>query len=274
MAPAPVIGNGSQVGTRPRGSKRLVHTGGAESTGRMEIGVDDVTVVRQHLARGFSHGVPGLCGFHRDAEVDLIARVGVRVEPKRLPAAPVLDRESAGDDGLGEDGRQLVGPARPDFRRHDARDVALDIHAIHHGETAAPRRDADAPAIAPAVRHHEPVLGDVHDRDAAQRLSACAVGLHQPEPRGISRIGEDDPPRPGRNRSHRRAARGLADEQLAALGPADRRIGESHRETDAQLRLARRGRRSPGWPRAGGRRDQREASERALRPAPHRAARW
>ena len=243
MPAAPVVGHRSQIGTRARGGEGLFHAGGAEAARRVEIRVDHVAVVPQDLSRRFAHGVPGLIRFHGNAQVDLIARVGIRIEPECLPPATVLDGKAAGDDGLGQDGRQLVGPPCPDFRRHDARDVALDIHAIHHGKTAAARGDAHAPAIAPAVRHHEPVLGDVHDGDAAQRVRARAIGLHQSEPRGIGRIGDDDPPHPGRNRSHRRAARRFADEQLATFGPADRGVGQPHREPNPQLGFSDRGRR-------------------------------
>src|SRR3989442_3827280 len=157
MATTPVIRHRSQVGTRAGSGKRLVHSRGAESTGGMEIGVDHLAVVRQHLAGGSADGIPGLIGFHGDAEIHLIARIGIRVKAKSIPPATVLDCKRARHDGLGEHRSQLVGPARADFRWDDARDVALDVDAIHYREPPPPppppRPELSGPPRNPAARH-------------------------------------------------------------------------------------------------------------------------
>src|SRR6266850_6857302 len=159
MVTAARIRDGSQVGTVLDGGKRLVYSGRAESAGRVEIGVDDVALVLEHLPRRSAHGIPGLLRFHGDTEVDLVARVGVGVEAEGFPTATVLDGEAARHDRLGEDGRDLIGPARADLGPDDARDITLDVDAIHHREAGSARRDVDPAAVAPAVRHDEAALG-------------------------------------------------------------------------------------------------------------------
>src|SRR6266545_4273542 len=167
-APAAIIGYRSQVGTCLDGVECLFHSGGAEPAGRVEIGVDDVPLIREHLPRRSAYGVPDLLRFHGDAEVDLVARVGICVEAEGFPATPVFDGKAARHNRLRVDGGELIRPARADLGTDDARDVALDSDAIHDRETGSARRDVDAAAVAPAVGHHEAVLGDVDDRDAAQ----------------------------------------------------------------------------------------------------------
>ena len=136
----------------------------------MEEGVDHIPVVPQHLPRCLAYGIPHLIGFRGDTQVDLIARVGVGVEAEGVPAAPVLDREAAGDDRLRPHRGELVRPTRADFGTDDPGNVALDPETIDDGQAAAPRRDVDASAIPAAIRHDEPILGDVDDCNAAESV--------------------------------------------------------------------------------------------------------
>src|SRR5947199_9295781 len=97
----------------------------------MEVRIDHLPVILQHLSRRATHGIPHLIGFDRDAEIDLIARVGVGVEAERIPAPAILEREAARHDRLGKYGVGLVGTSGPDLRTDDAGDVPLDPYAIH-----------------------------------------------------------------------------------------------------------------------------------------------
>src|SRR5258706_14233304 len=100
MSATPVVRHRSQIGTRTRGRERFFDTGRAEAARRVEIRVDHVTVILQHLSRGPAHRVPRLIRFHRNPEIDLIAGIGVAIEAKGLPPAPVVYGERAGDDSV------------------------------------------------------------------------------------------------------------------------------------------------------------------------------
>src|SRR5947207_13828718 len=82
LSATPVVRHRSQIGTRPRGRERFFDTGRAEPARRVEIRVDDVTVILQHLSRGPAHRVPRLIRFHGNPEIDLIAGTRVGHEPE------------------------------------------------------------------------------------------------------------------------------------------------------------------------------------------------
>src|ERR1051325_10851793 len=183
MTATAVVGDGSQIGTGLRRRERLVDPRGAEAAGRMEIRVDDLAVVFEDLPRGPVHRVPRLRRLRRDAEIDLIAGIGIGVEAERLPAAAVLQREAPRHDRLGQRGRQLVGPPAADLRPDDAGDVALHANPIDDGDasTAGWRcGDRDAAPVVAAVREHGAVSGETR---------RSAPGQYRPPPPTHARDG-------------------------------------------------------------------------------------
>src|SRR5207302_9212440 len=115
----------------------------------------------------------------------------------RLPASAVFHRKAAGDDDLCENRRFFGRTTWTDLGTNDTRDVILEADSIHHRETpptaACTRGDVDAAAVTPAIGDHEPVLGDVHDRNPAQRRTAHRVRLHETKVRRVRRVRCDDP---------------------------------------------------------------------------------
>src|SRR5438270_5847471 len=165
MPTTAIIGDGAQIRPRTSGRERLLNSGRAEAAGRMEIGIDHVAIVRQDLPGRLAHCVPNLRTLDRDAEIDLVARVGIDVKSERFPTTAVLHRKAAGDDHLRENRRFFVRTTRTDLGPYDTREVVLQADPIHHYKTtaASTRRDVDAAPVTPAIGNHEPVLGDVHD---------------------------------------------------------------------------------------------------------------
>src|SRR5438132_971642 len=81
--------------------------------------LDHVAVVRQDLPGRLAHCVPNLRTLDRDAEVDLVAGVGIGVEPARFPTTAVFHRKAAGDDHLREKRRFFVRTTRTDLGAND-----------------------------------------------------------------------------------------------------------------------------------------------------------
>ena len=235
--PAPGrVGNRPQVRLALGRLERLVHAGGREPAGRVEVGVNQVAVIAQHLPPGGAQGAPHLGRLPRDSGVYLVSHIGPGVEALRLPAAPVLERERPRHHGLREHRLAFVGASRSHFSADHAREVALDRHPVHHGEARRVTQHIQPPAIPPAVRHGEAVLRDAHRRDAGAPLAPGAVRLHEPDARGVD---HDGPHGTGGDRADRLAVRVVGDEQLSIASQSD--AGRTGDEPDAQLRLRPRG---------------------------------
>src|SRR5207237_2856044 len=148
MTTTAIVGDGTQIRPRTSGRECLLDSGRAEAARRMEIGVDHVAVVRQDLPGRLAHCVPNLRTLDRDAEVDLVARVGIGVEPERFPTTAVFHRKAAGDDHLRENRRFLVRTTRTDLGANDTGEIILEADPIHYRETpptaACTRGDVDA----------------------------------------------------------------------------------------------------------------------------------
>src|SRR6185295_7829725 len=135
------------------------------------------------------YAIPHLRRLDGHAEVDLVARVGEGVKAQRLPAAAVFHRETARHDRLREDCGRLIGATWSDLGTDHTGDVALEPETVHDGEPTPTRSNIDAPAIPPAVRDHEAALRHIHDRDAAQRVTAAGVRSDEAYPGGVGRVG-------------------------------------------------------------------------------------
>src|SRR2546422_3074578 len=86
-----------QVGLALGGLECLVRSGGRESAGRVEVGVDQIAGVAEHLSPGGAQGAPHVGRLPRDPGVDLVPHIGPGIEALRFPAAPVLEGECPGD---------------------------------------------------------------------------------------------------------------------------------------------------------------------------------
>src|SRR6266850_1255665 len=252
----------AQVGLRLGGFECLVCTGGREPAGRVEVGVDQIAAIAQHLPPGGTQRAPHVGRLAPDPGVDLVPYIGPSVEALRFPAAPVLERERPRHHGLREHRLAFVGSSWSQLPADDTREVTLDRYAVHQGESRGIAQHVQPPTIPATVRHGEAALRDIHRGDAAAPLATRAVRLHESETR---RVDDDRPCRTRRDRPDRLAIRVVGDEQLAIAPQHD--AGRTGDETDAQLGLGpggeRSGLRPPTSPGEG-----ESASEPALRPAP------
>ena len=262
-APA-LVRDRAQVGPRRGGLEYFFDPGGPVPARGMEVGVDQLAAVQDHLPRGRVHGVPRLWRLARDAIVHLVAYVGVGVEALGLPAAAIAERERAGHDRLREQRGELVGTARPQLRRDDARDVALDGHAVDEQDPRRITHEVEPPAVAAPVRHSEPPFGDVHREDSGMWLARGAVGPQQADAR---RVGHHRPADAGGDGADQLACRVVGEDQLAAFGAPERDAWPRRREPDPQLGLRPDG--GDGRSRAPHRDRGQDASD----PAPVRALR-
>src|SRR5690348_6458981 len=98
----------------------------------MKEGLDQVSVVHHYAARGAPYRAPGLLGLRRHTPVDLVPGIVGDVEPLRFPAAPVLEGEGPGHDGLRIERRDLVLPPGAQLRPDDGGDVALEPRSEEH----------------------------------------------------------------------------------------------------------------------------------------------
>src|SRR2546425_8207676 len=172
VAPAGLVRDRSQVRLALGGLERLLRARGREATGRMEVGVNQVPAIADHLPAGSAQSGPHLGRLAHDPGIDLVPHIGPGVEALRLPATAVLERERARHHGLREHRLALVGPAGSHFPTDHAGEVTLDRHAVRQGESGGIAHHVQPPAIAPTGRHREPVLGDVHGGAAAAPLAA------------------------------------------------------------------------------------------------------
>src|SRR5690349_22975648 len=117
----------------------------------MKEGLDQVSVVHHYAARGAPYRAPGLLGLRRHTPVDLVPGIVGDVEPLRFPAAPVLEGEGPGHDGLRIERRDLVLPPGAQLRPDDGGDVALEPHPIDELQPGAGPDHVDPAAVAPAV---------------------------------------------------------------------------------------------------------------------------
>ena len=233
----------------------------------MEVRVDHLAVVPKHLAARGAQGTPHLRRLARNPGVHLVPHVRPRVEPLRLPAAPVPEGEGSRDHRLREHRLPFLRPAGPHFAADHARQVTLDRYPVDQRQPRGVANHAQPPPVATSVRHGEPVLGNVDGRDAGALLAGGAVGLHEPDSGGV---GDDRPPRARGNGAERLAVRVVAEQQLAAPVAAQRDAARAGEQSHAQLGLGAR-REGGSGPRAAARPRHRDgASEPAPRPAPRR----
>jgi hypothetical protein len=95
--------------------------------------------VQQHLARSLVDSIAREGMFRLDASVELVAHVGMEVEPERVPETAMSERERARYDRLGANRFALFSIPSPELRADDTGEVRLDAYDVHDGEPGAGR---------------------------------------------------------------------------------------------------------------------------------------